>query len=342
VGRKPSHKTKSRPGKGGSFVILKHEQDLHIMHTATQSSPSYDFRKDFDSIARPGVIRYLKHLGYGVDLDEGDDPNDFDLTYYTDAKRYSRQLRRALEEAQEFYEQGGSHPCYPEITTWSLESAVELANTRLEDMLGATEDGPIDLYRAVYLGTKMAREQGIEVGTEAVAYAADRLKSKLERDAVYNPVTEVHGGILSYRFLKEQHGGKVVYIDHYKRRRPEPATSPKADDDLPIFNMGEIADDDTIRFEFVVPNMVEDEQVTIIAGEGGVGKTILLMQLGAAVSHKALDTKWIGMEVAKGPVLLYTAEEPTKSLRIRRRNVCNAMKIGAGRTWRLSRCYDGG
>ena len=62
------------------------------MHTATVSSYGYDFRRDFDSIARPGLIRYLKHLGFGVDLEEGDDPNDFDLTYYTEAKRYSRRL----------------------------------------------------------------------------------------------------------------------------------------------------------------------------------------------------------------------------------------------------------
>jgi hypothetical protein len=69
----------------------------------------------------------------------------------------------------------------------------------------------------------MARKMGIETGPEVVAYATDRLKAKLERSAVYNPVTEMYGGFLSYRFLKEMHGGgKVIYADHYKRRQLEP------------------------------------------------------------------------------------------------------------------------
>jgi hypothetical protein len=85
------------------------------MHEASKSSTNYDFRKDFDSIARPGLIRYLKHLGYGVDEGEDEDPNDIDLTYYTDAKRYSRQLWKALEEAQEFCELGLAAPCNPQL-----------------------------------------------------------------------------------------------------------------------------------------------------------------------------------------------------------------------------------
>src|ERR1700733_15264691 len=82
---------------------------------------------------------------------------------------------------------------------------------------------PVDLDRAVCPGTEMARKQGLEPGPEAVAYATDRLKSKIERDAVYNPIGEVYSVFLSYRFLKEEgSGGKVGYIDHYKRRQLEP------------------------------------------------------------------------------------------------------------------------
>jgi hypothetical protein len=199
------------------------------MHTATLSSNSYDFRKDFDCIARPGLIRYLKHLGYGVDLDEGDDPNDFDLTYYTDAKQYLRRLWKALEEAQEFCELGLAAPCNPQITSWTRESAVALTNERLEDMIGYEADTkPVDIHRAVRLGIEMAQKQNaggnlpfaIDTGPEAIHYATDCLKSKVERDACGNPITEVHNALLSYRYLKEMHnGGNVVYIDHYKRRK---------------------------------------------------------------------------------------------------------------------------
>jgi hypothetical protein len=43
------------------------------MYTVTQSSPNYDFRKDFDRITRPCVIRFLdtsaKLLGDNFDAD---------------------------------------------------------------------------------------------------------------------------------------------------------------------------------------------------------------------------------------------------------------------------------
>ena len=76
----------------------------------------------------------------------------------------------------------------------------------------------------------MARKQNadgelpqVDLGPEAIAYATDRLRSKIERDCVYSPVSVVHSGLLSYRFLKGMRGGeKVVYVDHYKRRQFEP------------------------------------------------------------------------------------------------------------------------
>jgi len=80
---------------------------------------------------------------------------------------------------------------------------------------------PVDIDRAVRLGTEMAHEQydeqlsPIDVGPEAVAYVTDRLKSKIDRDAVCNRIGEVYSGFLTYRYLKGQRGGKkVVYRDH--------------------------------------------------------------------------------------------------------------------------------
>ena len=127
---------------------------------------------------------------------------------------------RALKTRRRTVEFDTPPACYPDITSWSRESAVALTEARLDDMLGATADGPVDLYRAVHLGAEMARKQGLDVEPEACAYAADRLQSKIDRDAVYNPVTEAHAAILAYRFLKKQRaGGEVVYLDVYKLRR---------------------------------------------------------------------------------------------------------------------------
>jgi hypothetical protein len=88
--------------------------------------------------------------------------------------------------------------------------------------------GFVYIDRAVRLGTEMAREQAdeqlgpIDVGPEAIAYATDRLRSKIARDAVYDPVGEVYSGLLSYGFLsKRRPGGKVIY-HHNRQLEPKP------------------------------------------------------------------------------------------------------------------------
>jgi hypothetical protein len=206
---------------------------MNYHHDNAQASPNspafYDFRKDFDSIARPGLLRYQKSLGYGTD--EPDEPFD---DCWAAGNRYACDLWKSLrwvQETMESYledEPGDAHPLsfHPGITTWSRESAMQYAHERLERELAppAEPDEPIDVYRAVHLGTEMAREEGFACEPEAIAYAADRLKSKIERDAVENAEVCVYEGIRTYyQWMKPKQerlgGGKVVYIDHYKRRR---------------------------------------------------------------------------------------------------------------------------
>jgi hypothetical protein len=202
------------------------------------SSASYDFRRNFDSIVRPGLIRFL-------DISADLLGNQFDADRragYT--KGYVLDLRRALASEQKFANfREGIEPSPPMSSPpgtppyihppWNAERAAAIAAEFEADVIdcerrGAADTKPVDIYRAVHLGTEMARKQNadgnlpfpIDVGPEAVAYAADRLKSKIERNAVHNPIGEVHEGLLSYRFLKTMPGGeKVVYIDSYKLRQ---------------------------------------------------------------------------------------------------------------------------
>jgi hypothetical protein len=65
---------------------------------ACASSAAYEFTKDFDDIARPGLVRFLKHFGLAVEPEEDEDPADFDLTDSGDeAREYLRQLRGGLK-----------------------------------------------------------------------------------------------------------------------------------------------------------------------------------------------------------------------------------------------------
>jgi hypothetical protein len=97
-----------------------------------------------------------------------------------------------------------------------------------ESSLSYESQQNFDIDRAVRLGTEMARNTEdeqlgrIDIGPEALAYATDRLTSKIKRDAVYNPVGEVYSGLLSYGFLKKQLGSEKVIYHHNRQLEPKP------------------------------------------------------------------------------------------------------------------------
>jgi AAA domain len=201
---------------------------------------------------------------------------------------------------------------------------------------------PIDIYRTVYLGTEMARKQGLETGPEAVAYAADRLKSKIERDAVYNPITEVHSGFLSYHFLKGMRdGGKVVYTDHYKRRQ-ESWAKPKAERSAGNGDQQHERDANADAFEtqergqenrhalllsawlnlelpprdFLLGNIMSTTSRWIVYGETGVGKTLFGMDMAGAIASGRGLLDWAGSGVRRR-VMYLDGELPAETFKER-------------------------
>ena len=102
------------------------------MRTATQSSHSYDFRRDFDSIARPGMHRYLD---ISADLLGGEFDAGRRAGY---AKGYVRDLWRMLKSVQNDFGEFGITPDWnPEIKTWTHESALALAEECAADAVDA-------------------------------------------------------------------------------------------------------------------------------------------------------------------------------------------------------------
>jgi hypothetical protein len=325
----------------------------------------YDFRKDFDDIARPAMIRYLKHLGY-----DPDEPSDGFDDCGDAASKYANTLWKSLRWAQECLHEGRSPSLHPGITTWSRERAVEFTNTRLEWILApAVEEPeePIDGYEAVYLGTQVAREQGYACEPEAIAYAADRLKSKIDRDAVENAEVCVHDGILTYyQWLKPKQerlgGGKVVYIDRHKQRREareaerkqaearfeqwfaewqragRPSESEERADEakreeqrrapaLPIITAAQLKTKDVGEPEFIVGGWIQNRRVGLLLGEDGGGKSFLLLMLAIA---GATGGNWLGMPVRKGPVICFTGEEEDRDLKTRLRAI---ERLHGGNPW---------
>jgi len=64
--------------------------------------------------------------------------------------------------------------------------------------------------------------------------------------------------------------------------------------------------------------------VSILAGQGAIGKTLLALQLALACSTATL---WLGGSVRAGPALVYSAEEPLRELHIRIDEICEAEQL---------------
>jgi hypothetical protein len=110
---------------------------MYATNACASSADLYDFRKDFDGIARPAMFRYLKHL----DL-EPDEPCGGLDNYWAAANDYATTLWKSLRWAQESLHAGRSPSLHPGITTWSRERAIEFTNTRLEWILAPAVEEP--------------------------------------------------------------------------------------------------------------------------------------------------------------------------------------------------------
>lgn len=61
--------------------------------------------------------------------------------------------------------------------------------------------------------------------------------------------------------------------------------------------------------QWIVPGLIPDRNVTLLAGDGGTGKSLLALQLAVAVALG--NVKWIGQSVTGGRALYLSAEDET-------------------------------
>jgi RecA-family ATPase len=83
--------------------------------------------------------------------------------------------------------------------------------------------------------------------------------------------------------------------------------------------------------KWIVEDAVPDETLTLMSGEGGIGKTTLVLQLAVAMRT---DGYWLGMKVAQGPVLFVTSEDDRKDVNL------NLRAILKGEHKSLAHCPD--
>jgi hypothetical protein len=179
--------------------------DYHAIVVDDTDDDAPEISSETQQKAWPAVQELFRRLTpMQNDADQGIAPVPFDLPQ---GREYVWNKETAFAEAEKLYR---------DIIEGEAEAAREAAQP------------PIDVDKAVRRAAEFAAKQRppLDVGPGAVAYATDCLKSKIERDVVYNPITTAHSALHSYRFFKEKRGGEVVYLDRYKRRQdasPQPA-----------------------------------------------------------------------------------------------------------------------
>jgi hypothetical protein len=80
-------------------------------------------------------------------------------------------------------------------------------------------------------------------------------------------------------------------------------------------------------------SLIPLRNVALLGGDGGIGKSLLAVQLGIACTT---GTAWLGMEVAQGPVIYFCAEDDEEEVSNRLNEICDAENIDLGEAHHLT------
>jgi RecA-family ATPase len=79
--------------------------------------------------------------------------------------------------------------------------------------------------------------------------------------------------------------------------------------------------------QWLVDNVIPFENVSLLSGDGGLGKTILALMLGTALSSR---TKWLGMDAMQGASLYFGAEDDKRELHRRLDQIRRELNLSWG------------
>jgi AAA domain len=94
-----------------------------------------------------------------------------------------------------------------------------------------------------------------------------------------------------------------------------------------VYRASKFKGEPKVERKWLVPGLIPDVNVTAVSGDGGVGKSLVLLQLAAAVVF-GLD--WLGMPVKRGPVVFISAEDDDGELHNRLCDIAEAEGFDVG------------
>ena len=90
---------------------------------------------------------------------------------------------------------------------------------------------------------------------------------------------------------------------------------------LPLIDIRAWNDIEPMPQQWLIPGCIPDRNVTLLTGQGGVGKTLIMQQLSVAT---VLGKDWFGMLPRFGPVLFITAEDDANTMHLRYHAIARA------------------
>lgn len=103
----------------------------------------------------------------------------------------------------------------------------------------------------------------------------------------------------------------------------EPDAVDREEDDLErrIVDAPALARDPEPQRGWIVEDVIPDETLTLLTGDGGVGKTTLALGLASAMRTNG---EWLGMKVTQGAVVFVTSEDDRKDVNLNLRAIVRA------------------
>jgi RecA-family ATPase len=110
---------------------------------------------------------------------------------------------------------------------------------------------------------------------------------------------------------------RLEFQVHQGRRRPDgsfPAYEPPGEAVQPprfkrVINPADWEGKPKPERKWIIPDVIPDEAVTLLYGDGGLGKSLAGLQLGAARSIANATTDWLGFLPKPGPTLVLSTED---------------------------------
>ncbi|MCA3456210.1 MAG: AAA family ATPase [Methylocystis sp.] len=131
----------------------------------------------------------------------------------------------------------------------------------------------------------------------------------------------------AYTYAQNPFSCRAVDRVHGQAVIPEtPAPAPRENIIMSgLFSFAEFAGQKAPPFEWLVPDIIPADNVTLLYGDGGTGKSLRALQLAVAT---VAGKEWIGHPVMrKGPVLCYSAEEAKVHMQARTEQVCAGLGV---------------